>query len=618
MTALAAVVARTAHDRLSVLCQSMLAAQRAYASASHSVEVRPAAALGISPTEESDIGAVASSGISLCADIRLDNRGDLQAALGLTGNHRPATDCEILLLAWQRWGEGSLDRLVGDYAFALYDESEGSLILARDVTGQVPLFYGKADDLLFAATMPSGLRAVMPGIRPDAKAIARSLARVPVPGDKSHFTGISAVRPGEIVRICDGRVKSRTYWNPDLSPSGGRDEEFVEQLRQLLDAAVATRIEDPGDIIATHLSSGYDSSAVTATAARFLDSPRQLAAFTSAPLGAVARLPRGRTDDETGIASQTAAMLGIRHFTVRETAPLFEVIKRQTRLSQQPVVAAYNLAWWTEIRKLASDLGARTILTAEMGNLSLSAGGLATLAGLVSAGRWGTWGKEALAAGQRDSVRWRGVLINSFGPWLPDPVWHGLRRVFLRAPTAPAHTFLRRESTAALPEDNEMVRPTGDPAADRLAAIRRADLGTLRMAAIADRGISERDPTADRRLIEFSLRLPPEQLLRGGRSKPLARAALSDRLPPAVLDARLRGLQSADWFYRLSKEDAREAAESFADCGLASDILDMPSIARAIDEWPDDLQQALDGVAKYQFGLTNALAAGLFIKEFDR
>src|SRR4051812_12500409 len=78
----------------------------------------------------------------LVADVRLDNRDDLAASLGLSPQQaRTLCDAAFLLAALERWGESCLERLVGDYAFVLWDGARRQMLLARDALGQRPLHY---------------------------------------------------------------------------------------------------------------------------------------------------------------------------------------------------------------------------------------------------------------------------------------------------------------------------------------------------------------------------------------------------------------------------------------------------------------------------------------------
>lgn len=93
--------------------------------------------------------------LTLVADVRLDNRDELAAELGLaSGEARQFCDAGILLASLDRWGEQAVNRLIGDFAFALWDASAQRLLLARDFIGHRPLHYHRGKDFFAFASMP--------------------------------------------------------------------------------------------------------------------------------------------------------------------------------------------------------------------------------------------------------------------------------------------------------------------------------------------------------------------------------------------------------------------------------------------------------------------------------
>jgi asparagine synthase (glutamine-hydrolysing) len=552
----------------------------------------------------------------MVADARLDNAAELARLLDCQPSE--LTDEELLFRSWRRWGNACIDRLVGDYAFAAVDRAERKITLARDPTGQLPLYYIERDGLFAFASMPAGLAALMPDCRPNVRQLIHDLALIPSEHDRTVFEDIRRLRPAELLTFQAGRIERRVWAPPVEETLRLSQPEYIEQFRSLLDEAVASRIA-PG-VVAAHLSAGWDSNAVTATAARLIGGSRDLLAITSAPLeGSLGKLPRGRFADESGIAAQAAAAYGVRHIVVSDATPDTDAMRRFTRLSQMPVHSPTNVAWWSRIRHLARDAGASTVLSAEVGNLSLNYGGLAILGDLARQHRWADWWREATRASRRTDIRWRGIMINSFGPKLPDRLRDQLAHRFQHANTASAAWSLRPEWRPVLHElDGVHIRPSGNTRRDRWRMIRANDIGPWRLAALADAGIVERDPTADRRVIEFALRLPAEQLFHNGQHRPLARAALADRVPPAVLDARKRGLQSADWHLHLTQHDAYSVLEDMRANPIASDLFDLAAVERTIAGWPTSDWNSASARTTYSMDLTAILATGVFLTEFNQ
>jgi asparagine synthase (glutamine-hydrolysing) len=115
--------------------------------------------------------------LTLVADVRLDNREELGSDLGITaGAAERLSDAAILLSALERWG-GALDRLVGEFAFALWDAGTETLLLARDFASRRPLYFHRGDGFFAFASMPKGLHA-LPDIpyAPDEEAVAEFVA----------------------------------------------------------------------------------------------------------------------------------------------------------------------------------------------------------------------------------------------------------------------------------------------------------------------------------------------------------------------------------------------------------------------------------------------------------
>jgi asparagine synthase (glutamine-hydrolysing) len=109
-------------------------------------------------------------------------------------------------------------------------------------------------------------------------------------------------------------------------------------------------------------------------------------------------------------------------------------------------------------------------------------------------------------------------------------------------------------------------------------------------------------------------------LLKDGVRRPLARAALSDRLPAEVLDEKRKGLQAADWHWTMKKDlpAIRAMFEDIAADPMASALLDISSLRRWIDDFPQHGWEAPDIGARYRDALVNALTAGHFILHASR
>jgi asparagine synthase (glutamine-hydrolysing) len=619
MTAIAGLVGVPPTGTRESACSRSLDAQSLYGS-QRSVRLHSDAAFGANryhllPEDRFDRQPYSDDRFLLVADIRLDNRADLLAALGeSTANATGCSDAEILFRAWCRWQDGCLDRIAGDYAFAVQDLDSNALWLVRDPVGQRPLFYGRRGGALFFASMPSGI-LVHGRSEHDQVRIVERLAARDGESRRSYFQGVSRVLSGETVVIAGDKLTTKP-WEPSVDAvDGGSREDLVCELSDKLDAAVSARLRRTADPVATHLSAGYDSSAVT-SAAVMLSKSGEVVAFTSAPGAGLCTVEvRGRITDESAIAAETARSLGIDHEIVRTARPLLDCLRGHARYYQEPVRNVLNMDWWTEIQRRAAVRGGNVLLTGELGNLTFSAGGLSVLADWVRKREWRRWWKEATAAARRPDVRWRGILWNSFRQSIPERLNEELIRFFLGQPRWTSACFARPELLRQLPDEKRSEPRT--PAGERLHILRGFDAGPFRKGSLAKNGIDERDPTADRRLIEFALRLPPEHLLDGGTYKPLARAVLRNRVPAAVLDSSLRGYQGADWISRLRRDDVLAVTEEISSSTTVNDVIDLQRLKEVVSRWPDARTGNEWVVESFGRHVTAALAMGMFIVESE-
>ncbi|HYW14867.1 MAG TPA: hypothetical protein VE891_01755, partial [Allosphingosinicella sp.] len=156
----------------------------------------------------------------MVADARLDDREGLAESLGRAASLTPSTsDPELLLRAFERWGEDCLDRIYGDYALAVWDGDRRRLLLARDGMGGRPLCYFRGPDLFAFASMPRGLHA-LPEIpyEADEDLLARALDLVPPDPHSTCFRNVLRVAMGECVVVTADGVSRRRHWDPAPEP----------------------------------------------------------------------------------------------------------------------------------------------------------------------------------------------------------------------------------------------------------------------------------------------------------------------------------------------------------------------------------------------------------------
>jgi asparagine synthase (glutamine-hydrolysing) len=379
--------------------------------------------------------------------------------------------------------------------------------------------------------------------------------------------------------------------------------------------------------LATHLSSGWDSNAVTATAARLLaGTDARVLAFTSVPrAGCGSNVPFSRIGNEGDIAAETAALFpNVEHNLVAGSAasPLAD-LDLYLEAFDRPLYSLCNFVWLTAIREQARERGARVLLSGELGNWSISMAPYTLLADLIRQGRWREWWREARTLRKNRTGRLRGIAANSFGPWLPAPLWRSVQGLSSRAEDR-AYSAIHPRLRGHIARERERQRAglawrPKNLFHDTIRALATYDYGELRKGTLAGWGVDERDPTSDRRLIEFCLSMPIEMLLKDGVRRPLAHAALSDRLPPAVLDQKRKGYQAADWHEGMTadRKTIADLIDRIASSPLAASVIDVPSLRQWVRDWPQDGWEDPHIMARYRNALLGALSAGHFILSAD-
>jgi asparagine synthase (glutamine-hydrolysing) len=205
------------------------------------------------------------------------NYRDLQAQLRAQG-HQLATnsDTETIVHLYEEHGSHCVDPLRGMFSFALWDDREKKLFIARDRVGKKPLYYSvtRQGTLVFGSELKSLLRhpEVTREINPEAIDAYFSLGYVPDP--LAIFQNIEKLPPGHHLTFERGRLSVERYWDfkYESNGNGHKAADYLEELRALLDESVKLRLVS--DVpLGAFLSGGIDSSTVVGLMARHMDQP---------------------------------------------------------------------------------------------------------------------------------------------------------------------------------------------------------------------------------------------------------------------------------------------------------------------------------------------------------
>ena len=565
----------------------------------------------------------------LVGDLRVDNRDELGALLGLR-DEMSVPDSAFVLTAYERWGEGFLARIVGDFALAIVDRRRGGVLLARDHNGTRPLVvHQRRGVVAFSSTALSLTALEGVGHALDVQHAREALGLL-YTSERTFVEGVRWVPAASALWIDAERVRRWRWWQPkptdvvDLgSPAAHEDE-----LRDAFDRAVTARIRSAGGVGAG-TSGGLDSTSAAATAALLL-APESLPTYTSTPppgWGAGDR--RGWDADESSLVLRLAELHPNIHpsfVQIVSGASLFGFHEPLWELGSGPVRNPCNWLWIYAIRARAGTDGVTTLLSGSRGNVQFSADGPHWLAALVRAGRFGTaWGEAAAWAKASGDGTFRTVRNGLVYPLLPGGLQR-LARAAARRPEAIDEwvegSSLTAEQTAALDLPAHLPLLDGWRRPEHRSTWLwttpvYADQAETQSAVTALTGVEERDATADRRVVEVAMSQPEWVRRHDGVGRAVARGAMGDRLPPEILRRTRRGEQLPDWLDLMTaaRPELMSELDQLEQHPTSRQLIDTARLRRLMNDWPDRASRADPRVVR-EYRL--ALLRGLFISKYLR
>lgn len=275
------------------------------------------------------------------------NFKDLRQELRARGHvFKTQTDTEVIVHLYEDFGQACVEKLRGMFAFAVWDERQRSLFLARDRVGIKPLYYWLSDK---SVVFGSEIKAILadPEVRAEVRPemVDRFLTFYYVPGEETLFRNIYKLAPGTSMLIRDGKTTIRPYWDLKFAPESQNLQNAEEELVALLDESVRQHMIS--DVpVGFLLSGGVDSTAMLGFAERKSDHP--LSSFTlgfSDP-GVV---------DERPYARLAAERYGSKHYEMTIGAKEFaEFLPRYAWHMEEPVCEPTAVALYY-VSRLAKD-----------------------------------------------------------------------------------------------------------------------------------------------------------------------------------------------------------------------------------------------------------------------
>ncbi|MDZ4796660.1 MAG: asparagine synthase (glutamine-hydrolyzing) [Bryobacteraceae bacterium] len=437
---------------------------------------------------------------------------------------RSQSDTEVLLAAWERWGEASLDRFIGMFAFLLWDEREQSLTAVRDRFGVKPLYYSKLSNSLFVASEIRALHEAGVDRTPNVEAWANHLVLGATESDNGTFwRHVQPLPPGHLMRWSNGHLSIRRWY--DISDASGSEydtrptEVVLEQYAALMKESVALRFRS--DVpVGINLSGGLDSSSLLASVSALQLEESNVAAFTFIT-------GDGRYDELPWVKQMLAATHHPLHECLLSPDEVPALAEEVQSYQDEPYGGLPTLAYANLFRQARSN------------------------------------GTIVLLDGQGMDEQWAGYDYYSAPAASPALVQGAKDRASRPECVSP------ELQTMATPQ------PLPDVFPDRLRNLQYRDIRYSkipRALRFNDRismmsSTELREPFLDHRLMELALRQPADRKIQGPVRKWGLRQVASNLLPPRVVNAPKRALQTPqrEWLRGPLREWAGSQIESATD-----------------------------------------------------
>jgi asparagine synthase (glutamine-hydrolysing) len=481
------------------------------------------------------------SGVRIVGDIRIDNQAELRNDLkSADPTLQPQTDAELVLASYSIWGIKCVERLVGDFAFALWDRNKSLLFCARDALGIRPLFYSLEERKFVCGSL---LRQVLKGGELprdlDEEYMGRFLVRGDCPSELTAFKKAQRLLGGWAITIEHGKFRKFKYWdlNPRTTIRYYSDGEYEDHFKAVFRSSVQDRLRCVGSI-AADLSGGLDSSSIVCMAQEI---------YRSGPIAEKGFFALTHSFDRAFEANENewsrevirkydlnvAYVSGDGHWPLRdnhENHPYWD----------EPTIKGLFTALFSETGRTLQRRNARVLLSGIGGDqVFLGDSNVPMhLADLFRSLRWRQLSRE-LVRWQRDlnetlahtfvdncimPFRYPNSMVVPFA-WRICEVPDWIDNKFLRKHDLPRFTVVH----------GFLPRLYKSPAAQRQYLLIKRTSAALLQSYLLGNEVEMRFPFLDRRLVEFAMAIPMDQKLRTGcDTRSILRRAMRGILPEKI------------------------------------------------------------------------------------
>ena len=560
---------------------------------------------------------------TITADARIDNRDELIPWLEFDNlSNQEITDSQIILAAYQKWGDKCPEKLLGDFAFAIWDKQRQELFCARDHLGIKPFYYHLSSEIFAFATEIKAIftETSIPREVNEAR-IADYLSSMFQDVEMTSYEQILRLPPASWMKVNAEGKEIKTYWalDPKREIKLESDAAYAARFKEIFTEAVRCRLRSAYDLGFT-LSGGLDSSSITCTA-------REIAKNQSVPnLHTFSAVFDELDCDEREYINPIIEQGGLQaHFVNNDKINPFDNLERALWHQDEAFFAPnWSMTWALYDR--AQRVGVRIILNGFDGDSTVSYG-YGYLSELAKAGRWLSLARQTRELAKvldASFPKWYWSYVKEYGikplknRYSPRKLIKKILQSFLKpqpslnksqSHSSNINTILNPEFAARMSftERFQAYRQTvGTMGHDeRQRHYLNITAGLIPFAlevmdkSMAAFGIEPRYVFCDKRLVEFCLALPPEQKLNLGYGRIVMRRAMEETVPSKIRWRKaktdftpnfIRGLQCWE----------KEEWEKFVDENqvLLQEYIDLATLNSIIQKFTDPQQQATNQEAR--------------------
>ena len=509
-------------------------------------------------------------GIYFTADCLLDNREELMRKLNVEDKEIP--DGTLVYKAYLRWGNNCVNHLLGAFVFIIYDKREEEVMIFSDHLSSRVIYYTVNDGVVYFSSLIEGIKIALNGeVTKNDRWIVDYLAMnnivmisEPV---ETPYKNIFKVEAGSYLVITKNSKTSIEYWDPTKlikKRVNCSEEEYKKEYLKLFSQIVKDQTRTNSEV-GILLSSGLDSSAVACIAAIILDEyKKKLYSFTSVPLQEF----ESKKEDYY-ISNETSGVeLLCNHY--KNIIPTYDWYEGKDAFSEVdylyslleiPYKSTQNLVWLDDILGKARQCGCRTVLTGQYGNITISFGDIMMLLDYdLLKGKFKKFFKEFTAYSKKYHFSRKKFMkfyfkrVVSSVNFLSNYKANFYTDVYVSPKKAEQFNTKSRFKKLDLNSQKMRLNEFHSLQKSMKNKVALSQMGESETKFGLMHGIIMRDPTRDKRMIEYCMSIPIELFVSNGIDRKLVRGYMQGIVPDEILKVVFRrGLQSADWLHRLGK-----------------------------------------------------------------